>query len=103
MYTSSSIANSQRMLTEMNKSGALVRVKIFVETDTVKYLKTSKVISSAMSISLSWFKKIIQSHEEYLLRYSFHAIPYYTRKWFEFIVFFELITSVYEWLFIPSQ
>ena len=41
------------MLTEMNKSGALVRVKIFVETDTVKYLKTSKVISSAMSISLS--------------------------------------------------
>ena len=38
MYTSGSIANSQGMLTtEINKSGALTKIRIWVESDTVKH------------------------------------------------------------------
>ena len=37
MYTSGSIANSQRMLTEINKSDAIAKIRIWVESDTVKH------------------------------------------------------------------
>ena len=37
MYTSGSIANLQKMLTEINKSGALAKIRILVEIVTVKY------------------------------------------------------------------
>ena len=37
MYTSGSIKNSQRMLTEINKSDAIAKIKIWVESDTVKH------------------------------------------------------------------
>ena len=37
MYTSGSIANSQRMLTEINESGAIAKIRIWVESDTVKH------------------------------------------------------------------
>ena len=37
MYTSGSIANSQRMLTEINESGATVKIKILVESHTVRH------------------------------------------------------------------
>ena len=37
MYTSGSIANSQRMLTEINESGTIAEIRIWVESDTVKY------------------------------------------------------------------
>ena len=37
MYTSSNIANSQEMLTEMNKSGATGEIRIWVESDAVKH------------------------------------------------------------------
>ena len=48
MYTSDSITNSQRMLTEINKSGAIAKKKkkIRVKSDTVKHLKAFKIISS---------------------------------------------------------
>ena len=36
MYTSGSIANSQRILTEINESGATAKIKILVESHTVK-------------------------------------------------------------------
>ena len=36
MYTSSSIANSQRKLTEINKSDFITKIRIWVESDTVK-------------------------------------------------------------------
>ena len=52
MYTSRSIANSQRMITEINKSVAIAKVRILVESDTVKHLKTLRVSSSQMPISL---------------------------------------------------
>ena len=39
IYTPGSIAYSQRMLTEISKSGAIAKVRILVESDTVKYLK----------------------------------------------------------------
>ena len=39
MYTSASIANSQRMLTEMNENGTIAKISIWVESNTVKHLK----------------------------------------------------------------
>ena len=36
MYTSSSIANSQRMLTEVNETGVIVKISTWVESNTVK-------------------------------------------------------------------
>ena len=35
--TSRSIANSPRMLTEINESGAIVKIRISVESDTFRY------------------------------------------------------------------
>ena len=37
MYRPGIIANSQRMLTEINKSGVLTKIRIRVESDTVKH------------------------------------------------------------------
>ena len=37
MYTSGSIANSQRMLTEINKSDTIAKIEVCVESDTVKH------------------------------------------------------------------
>ena len=37
MYTSGSIAYSQRMLTEINKSCAIAKKEVWVEIDTVKH------------------------------------------------------------------
>ena len=51
-YTSGSIADLQRMLTEIIKSGATGKVRILVESDTVKHLKTVRIISSEMSVSI---------------------------------------------------
>ena len=53
MYTFGSIANSQRVLTERNKSGAITKIRIRVESDYIKYLKAFRIISSEMQISLS--------------------------------------------------
>ena len=39
MYTSSSVANSQRMLDEVNESDAIAKISIWVEKDTVKHYK----------------------------------------------------------------
>ena len=37
MYTFGSIANLQRMLTEVNESSVITKVRIKVESDTVKH------------------------------------------------------------------
>ena len=37
MYTSSSIANSQRVQTEINESGTTTKIRIWVGNDTVKH------------------------------------------------------------------
>ena len=39
MYTSGSIANLQRMLTEINESGTVAKIRILVESDTVKHFE----------------------------------------------------------------
>ena len=52
MYKFGSIVRSQRMLTEINKSGTIAKKLISVESDTVKHLKTFTIISSEMPISL---------------------------------------------------
>ena len=52
MYTSGSIVNSQRMLNEINENGAIVKIRIWVGSDTVKHLKEFRIISSEMQISL---------------------------------------------------
>ena len=58
MCTSGIIGNSQRMLTEINKRGAIAKIRIWVESDAVKHLKAFRIISSKMKISLlilSWW------------------------------------------------
>ena len=40
------------MLTEINESGAIAKVIILVEKDTVKHLKTSGTISGEISVLL---------------------------------------------------
>ena len=52
MYTSGRIASSQRMLTEINESGAIPKIRISVESDTAKRLKAFRIISSEMPILL---------------------------------------------------
>ena len=37
MYISSSIANSQRIQTEINESGTIAKIRIEVENDNVKH------------------------------------------------------------------
>ena len=37
LFKSGSIANSQRILTEINKSGAITNIKVRVESDSVKH------------------------------------------------------------------
>ena len=52
MYTSGSIANLQRMLTETNEVGARAKIGIWVKSDTAKHLKAFRIISSEMPISV---------------------------------------------------
>ena len=51
-YTSGSIASSQRMPTEINKSNAIAKITISVDIDTVKRLKAFRINSTKMPISL---------------------------------------------------
>ena len=44
MYIFGSIANSQRMPTEINESGAIAKIRISVESDTVNRLKAFRII-----------------------------------------------------------
>ena len=37
MYTSGSVANTQRMLTEIKESGSIGKIRIWVEINTVKH------------------------------------------------------------------
>ena len=52
MYTFGSIASSQRMPTEINESGAIAKIRISVESDTVECSKVFRIISRKMPISL---------------------------------------------------
>ena len=52
MYTSGSLPSLQRMLTEINESGAIAKIRISVESDTVKHLKAVRIISSKIPTSL---------------------------------------------------
>ena len=52
MYTSGSIASSQRVLTEIKESGTIANTRISVGSDTVKHLKTFRIISGETPISL---------------------------------------------------
>ena len=57
MYTTVRIASLQRILTEINDSGAITKIRIWVESHTVKHLRAFRIISSKMLISLlilSW-------------------------------------------------
>ena len=51
MYTFGSIASSKRVPSEINESGAIDKIRISVENDTVKCLKAFRIISTEMSIS----------------------------------------------------
>ena len=52
MYTSGSIVNSQRILSEMSEVGAQAKTKIWAESDSAKHLKAFRIISSEMPISV---------------------------------------------------
>ena len=51
MHTSGSIGNSQKMLTKINESGTRSKIKLSVESDTVKNLKAFRIISREIQIS----------------------------------------------------
>ena len=51
MYTSGRIANSHRMATEINESGAIAKIRFSVESDTVERLITFRIIFSKIPIS----------------------------------------------------
>ena len=50
--SSGSIASSMRLPTKINESGAIAKIRISVEDDTVKRLKAFRTIYSQMPISL---------------------------------------------------
>ena len=52
MYTSGSIASSQRMLTKIKETCTIAKIRISVESDTVKHLKSFRIISREMPTSL---------------------------------------------------
>ena len=61
-YASRSIAISHRMLIEINESGAITEITIWVESETAKHLKTFRIISNEILISfliLCWFLVLI--------------------------------------------
>ena len=69
MFTSGSVVNSQRMLTEINEGGHNLAT-ISVESGTVKYLKAFRVISSEMPISLlilSWYFSCLYAYSDIFL------------------------------------
>ena len=58
IYTSASIALSPKMLTKVKDSGAIAKIRIWVESDTVKYLKAFRISFSEIQILLfilSWY------------------------------------------------
>ena len=52
MYTSVNIANLQKMLTKINKIGAITKTRVLLESDIVKYLKTFRIISNGILFSI---------------------------------------------------
>ena len=44
IYTSGRIANSQRRLNEVNRSGAIAKIRIWVESDTVKHFNCLHIL-----------------------------------------------------------
>ena len=93
MHTSGSIANSQRMLTEINESGSIAKLRIWVKSDTVKHLKAFKITLSKMQISLlilSWkyfsclhIQRIFLTYFHMSLKCFFQSLgPRYTCQFF---------------------
>ena len=52
MYISDSIASSQRLPIKINENGAIAKIRISMESDTIKRLKAFTIISSETTISL---------------------------------------------------
>ena len=57
-YTSGSIANSRRILTEINENGTIAKISIWVESNTAKHLKAFRIISSECKFHLSYIDDI---------------------------------------------
>ena len=53
MYTSAGIANSQRMLTQIDENGTIAKISNWVESNTVKHLKAFRIIYSECKFHLS--------------------------------------------------
>ena len=75
MYTSGSTANSQKMLTEINESSIIAKIRIWVKSDTVNHLKTFRIFSREMQILLLildlswWFFSCLHIQTIFLLSY----------------------------------
>ena len=83
MYTSDSIASSLRLPTEINESDAIDKIRISVESDTVKCLKAFRIISSKMPISLLILNNILVAC---IFRY-FFLLSYQPKMFFQISVF----------------
>ena len=98
VYTSGSIANSQRMLNEINEIGAIAKIRIWVESNTVEHLKAFIIISSEMQISLilSWWHSSCLHIQNFFfnfhmsLKFVFKSMcPRYTGQLFWKIIAYE--------------
>ena len=83
MYTSDSIASSLRLPTAINESDAIDKIRISVESDTVKCLKAFRIISSKMPISLLILNNILVAC---IFRY-FFLLSYQPKMFFQISVF----------------
>ena len=88
MYTSGSITNSQRMLTEINKSGATSKIRIWMRNDTVNHLKEFRIIPSEMLISL-----LILRWSCFSCLQMFSDIFFYYLLSYELKMFFQIFVS----------
>ena len=99
MYTSGSTANSQRMLTEINKNGCTAKIRIWVES-AFKRLKAFRIISSKLLISLlipSWWyfsclhiQRLLLTYFHKSLKYFFKSLwPSYTDQLFWKVIAYE--------------
>ena len=76
MYTSGSITNLQRMLSEINESGAFVPVKIYVESDTINVLEQLPVKCHML---ISFPTLCLQMYSEKCFSIYFHELKIFSQ------------------------
>ena len=84
IYTKHLAENLQRIRTQINKSSAIAKIRIWVENGTVKHLKTFRIIFSEIRISFlilcEWYFSCLYTQRFFIL-------------WYELKLFFQIFVS----------